>query len=148
VSARIVDKKKLRKEFGHVVMMNGSVAECTFSALVNVVIQDREMELNCIVADIVPGFDLLLGMDVVERFGCVQIGVNGGGVKFLDSGLLAAGPPAFIGIEDDDFSARFNDGAWSVNWKWVENAPVLENRVSEYRVPEPAREEYKNEVAE
>ena len=95
-----------------------------------------------------PGFDLLLGMDVVEQLGGVQISHDGRQVRFLGR-LPVAAVSADVRIDDNDFSAVFTGGVWTVKWRWLDGSPPkLVNRIHAYRVPERAQEEYEKEVDE
>ena len=77
VSRRMVSTKDMRPLYKKVVMMNGTVSTCDHAASVNIEICGTVVGLNCLVADIVPGFDILLGMDAVAALGGVQISQNG-----------------------------------------------------------------------
>jgi hypothetical protein len=53
-------------------------------------------------------------------------------------------------IEDADFVAVFQDGAWTISWKWMDGAgfPESTNQIPEYRVASHKRDEYEREVDE
>jgi transposase InsO family protein len=124
-------------------MMNGDVVVCKRAAVVEVVVQGFRVTLDCLIAGVVPGFDLLLGMDAVAMLGGVQVDLAG--VRFLGGGSVAAAL-SDVCIEDKDFVASFRGGAWTVSWRWVGEPPVLMNRVPAYRVPPDARQEYEDEI--
>ena len=92
-------------------MMNGSVEECKCSALVDVVVQGCEIKIDCLVTDIVSGFDLLFGMGAIRRL----IGEDGSIIQFPAAYEVAS---ASICVEDADFSADSMDGVWMVKWNW------------------------------
>ena len=77
----------------------------------------RELSLDCLVTDLLPGFDMLLGMDAVALMGGATIGANGD-VEFANVVSSVAHVPASLRIEDDDFSANFTEGRWIVGWNW------------------------------
>jgi ribonuclease HI len=130
-----------------VVMMNGELSECQFAVVLNVVVHGMTVVLDCLVADVVPGYDLLLGMDGVKELGGVEVCGNGSRVTFLKEKRIVAMAEE-VAVHDKDFSAIFKNGAWTVEWKWLESPPKLHNRVSSYRVPQEAQEAYDQEIAE
>jgi hypothetical protein len=140
-SARI---KRIREA---VVMMDGSSVQCTRGAIVRVVVDGEVVEIDCLVVDTVPGYDVLLGMDTIRQLGGVQISADGGGVQFT-KGKVVAAVSANVTIDDKDFVATFQDGHWSMRWKWIDGPPVLTNHVASYRVPVEVRKEFNREVNE
>ena len=110
-----------------ITMMNGDVVLCkgTWSTMVN----KNEFPLNCLVSNVVPGYGMLLGMDAITILGGVHVSGGGRLIQFgCDvSSTCAAGVVSGLQIEDQDFSARFEDGKWVVKYKWVNGAhePVL-----------------------
>jgi hypothetical protein len=89
-------------------MMNGLVAQCNRAVEVDMDVEGKNVMLDCLTANIVPGFDLLLGMDAVERLGGIQVSRDGRNVKFLGGEYFAAMSMG-ISIDDKDFSAQFRD---------------------------------------
>ena len=53
-----------------------------------------------------------------------------------------------LSIEEDDFSATFQDGRWTVQWKWKAEEPVLKNKCGAYGVSVESRAEYEKELQE
>ena len=53
-------------------------------------------------------------------------------------------------IEDKDFTAKFEDGAWHVAWKWVGDTapPALRNDVAQYRMSDEVKSAFSEEVNE
>ena len=47
--------------------MNGVTVETRFSCCCKVVVDGHVVEVDCLVSDLVRGFDILLGMDVVAK---------------------------------------------------------------------------------
>lgn len=61
--------------------------------------------------------------------------------------VAAAAMPVLL--DDTDFKAEFNNGRWTVNWKWADGvAPKLENYVTQYAVKPSAMKEFNTEVHE
>jgi hypothetical protein len=128
-------------------MMNGSTAECLQAVTVVMEVSGISVELDCLVVDTVPGFDMLLGIDAINKLGGVKICSDGERVQFLKKRLIAA-VSTNLAIDDKDFEAVFENGSWLVKWKWVDGPPVLQNRVTSYRVSKDVREEYDKEIKE
>ena len=130
-----------------ITMMNGRQAVCRAASQLKVACHGRRFNLSCLVADVVPGFDLLMGMDAIRKLGGVQVSRDGTRVTFLEQENVSA-MSTEVRIDDKDFEAVFTNGAWTVSWKWVEGAPTLKNHIASYKVPEQARDEYESEVKE
>jgi len=150
-----------------VTMMNGEQVKCGKADGVELRYDGMTAYLQCLVSDVLPGFDVLLGMDLIKRFGGVDIGKNGD-VRFHGSGrsefrkcveqrqgerTTAAGlrsqenEAKLIEIDDPDFSAVFQNGTWTVKWKWKDGKePALRNRIAEYSMKETIRQDYEREL--
>jgi ribonuclease HI len=131
-------------------MMNGDVMACESSCRVLVLVGGHEFSLDCLVTELLPGFDMLLGMDAVAIIGGVRIGGDGS-VTFANVVSAAAQAQSrSLELKDEDFSANFSNGKWEVRWNW--NGEVgnleLENNVSQYKIPEDAKCEFDTEVGE
>ena len=105
------------------------------------------LKMNMLVVNIKPlGFDLLLGMDVIKKLGCVYIN-EGGKAHFAE---VAHTLGAIIELEQPDFRAEFDQRikSWTVSWKWSSDQPPekLYNRVPEYTISVGARAEYDKEL--
>jgi hypothetical protein len=126
-------------------MMNSDIVECSRAAVVDLEVQGRRVSVDCLVTSVVPGFDVLLGMDAVCRLGGVLILPNGQ-IEFGSAHACVAATEVSDGgeleIVDRDFKAVFRDGAWSVAWSWTGEPPVLENHLPSYTVAEGARKKY------
>lgn len=154
LSPTVVKRTQTRPAKEQVMMMSGDSVECKLAAVVEVIVQRIHIRLDCLVANVVAGYDVLLGMDAVTMLGGVQVGNE---VRFLGGGgggggEAKSGPVAAMSMEvridDDDFAAVFAEGAWTVTWKWLGDAPLLSNRVPAYRIPREVRNEYDAEVQE
>ena len=60
VSRRVVRHSKLSSVNEPVVMMNGDVSVCTESCWVSVSVEGNVLLLNCLISEVVPGFQMLL----------------------------------------------------------------------------------------
>ena len=63
-------------------MMNGNSIEIKHQIVVNLSINDTTIDLECLVADIVPEYQMLLGMDAIRLLGGVQVGRDGETINF------------------------------------------------------------------
>jgi transposase InsO family protein len=138
---------KMKPSNERIVMMNGEVESCTHVALVDMVVEGNKVTLNCLIADIVSGFDVLLGMDAIDKLGGVSISNNGKTVRFLRETSIAS-VSVEMNIVDKDFSAQFRDGIWVVKWNWLEGPPKIVNSVPGYRVQKEIKDEYDKEIDE
>lgn len=151
-----------RSDSERIVMMNGTTVNCDRVADVCIELDGVRWKQACLTCDILPGYKMLLGMDVINRMGGVRI--SDGEVRFSPAGRASgvstttACAASDLRIEDCDFSATFEDGKWVVKWKWNEKVdccsktdrvlacPVLQNRISHYPPSESVREDFEHEV--
>ena len=145
VSSRVVRGSQVVPVCVPVQMMNGESATCRGSIVGDIVVSGASVAVDCLVSDVVPGFDLLLGMDVIRALGgCV---IDDAGVCFRGIKAACAAVKS-VGVEDPDFSAVFADGKWVVKWNWNEEEPVLANTVANFRIKPEADAEFNAEVEE
>jgi hypothetical protein len=71
VSERIVKQSELSATAAVVTMMNGSEIRCPKECILKLCIEGKELTTRCLVASILSGVDLLLGIDVVRCMGGV-----------------------------------------------------------------------------
>ena len=66
---------KLRRSAQEIVMMNGQSVTCDASLSCDLVVEHRRIEMTCLVAEVLPGFNVLLGMDAIStcKLGGVHI---------------------------------------------------------------------------
>lgn len=134
---------------GGVMTVNGVEVKCGISTAV-LTVCGRELRVQCLVLDsLLTYFDLVLGMDVVERLGGVNVacgkvvfGVSASSV-LMDN---AADGSSGLQMEDVDFSARFDGQKWIVRWNWIGEEPVLHNQVACYKVSADVQDEFDQEV--
>ena len=114
------------------------------------------MTIEVIVADrLVPGVEAIIGMDVICRLGGVTI-TKDGAVQFATNRWAATSNPGVTTLEerestrheirDQDFTAEFADGRWTVEWKWLTGPPLLKNKVSLYKLKEVEKAAFNEEV--
>lgn len=152
ISAKCGVKCQIRKTQEKVVMMNGDETTCFQVALVSLVVASINLKVECLMADIVPGVDMLLGMDIIGRLGGLRIGSDGC-VRFGDDNIACLFKRSEcqnepIVVSDKDFSAVFKDGKWEVEWNWLDGPPKLANQIPGYRVPGEVAVEFHKEVEE
>ena len=172
VSTAVVASSKKVVVNQHVMMMNGQSNVCKEAIVGNLCVDNVNVVVNCLVADLLPGYDMMLGMDVINLLGGVQV-TQGGNVvvfgrhpnnactdkmgevsshqKLYDNAIVAsysAESVAAVQIVDKDFSARFEDGRWIVSWEWLEKEqlPTLTSRIGEYAIDSTVRQQFDNEV--
>jgi hypothetical protein len=147
----IAKRGRIARTSQRIVMMNGERVNCGASSVVSVRVSGKECVLDCLVADILPGFQMLLGMDAIAAVGGVKIG-GSGLVTFNETAACAAtAEPAAkmrLQVQDEDFSAVFAEGKWVVKWSWKLDgkSPALKNGVAQYSVADDARTAFDEEV--
>ena len=135
-----------------VVMMNGAEQPCEQIFGVNMEMQGAKISLNCLVSRILPGVDVLIGVDAVHALGGVKIDGEGRvammrGRTVDVAALVKDCSSKELTITDQDFLAVFKDGAWTVTWKWKDDVPPnLKNRVAEYEIRTDIKEAYEKEL--
>jgi hypothetical protein len=128
-----------------VVMMNGEASICAESACLTIGVNGKEVCVNVLVTSVLPGFGMLLGMDVIDLLGGCHIVKDT--VSFGSDGEICAVAESNC-IDDRDFSAKFQEGRWIVRWKWNGEAPTLTNWVSQFKIKAEAEEGFNAEVRE
>ena len=93
---------------------------------------------------IIPGCDVLLGMDIVEKLGGVSISPDGRRIQFCHNACLLA-VDKVERISDKDFTAEFVNGRWLVSWN-NESKPCLTNMVPQYRMDPEVEEAFSSEI--
>ena len=73
VSQKVLGKVNTRPVSERVVTMSGAVVKCTRAASIEMLVGENTVCLECLIANIMPGFDVLMGMDAVQQLGGVQI---------------------------------------------------------------------------
>ena len=133
-----------------VTMLNGERTQCCGDAVVELWVDDQRLINRCLVAPLlVCGADVILGMDVIKCMGGVSTGKDSSviwGNNCCAAGAVSVRDDKRMQIEDSDFSAVFDGEKWTIEWKWVDGEPKLENRCPEYAVPDRHREEFDSEV--
>ena len=100
----------------HVITMSGDKIKCGFETEVNVQVRDRNLMLSCIVTPrIIEGYQLLLGMDAINKIGCVIF--RRGEVFFGNVARVEVRQTPTMEVIDKDFTAHFNGRCWSVSWQ-------------------------------
>ena len=136
-----------------IVMMNGTSIEIMGQACCEVGVGEKKCMLDClIVGKMVPGVQMIFGMDGIVSFGGLKIDENG---KLVLNGVINAEMDCTSGcvsdsscltIDDENFSAAFENGKWVVKWKWKNDVPpaVLENDIAQYRMEDGVRERFES----
>lgn len=129
-------------------MLIGPNTECKAENSIDLLINDVEVRVGCLVAPIfVCCAEVILEVDIIKQLDGV-IMVKDGKV-FWGARLCASARNSNneqFKIEDNEFLAVFNNGVWIVEWKWQNKEPMLSNRCEEYTVPPYCLEEYETEV--
>ena len=173
-SKSIISKKLVRnfnvcKINKRVQMMDGSLSKCTKSCWSQIEVSSKTIVVDCLVMDILPKIDMLLGMDAIELLGGVvikspndvefvtkskclkreivkSVNLNYGCVSKDKECNAEANREDKIEIEDVDFQAEFKKGKWTVDWNWNISQPEYKNSVSQYNVPLKAVEKFDAEL--
>ena len=128
--------------------MNGERVKCEERENVAIAYGAAQVSLNCLLAGLLRGFDMLLGMDAIMRLGGLEVD-RMGRICFPNTVACASQEKdREVEIEDDDFSVKFGDGKWTAKWKWSSgfSDPALKNAVSEYRISSESKCQYENEI--
>ena len=145
-----------RENVGIVRMANGDGLEVEGYTEIQLSIGDRIMNVRCICAKrMIPGIDIIIGMDVLITIGGVIIDENG--VKFnggheeketrkMRNCVAAREEEKTHVIKDEDFEAKFVGTAWKVKWKWKGTAPEIQGRISQYKMSEEILEKFNEEI--
>ncbi|XP_054285261.1 uncharacterized protein LOC129001833 [Macrosteles quadrilineatus] len=139
----------------------GAVAQANAKVFKVVLIRGVPLKLSCLVASVLPRYQMLLGMDAVTAMGGVTIDGDGT-ITFrdVDIGAMAEAKKELcvketsengndeIAINDCDFNAKFVDGKWTVEWNWKDGGktPKINNQVPSYSISKEAREAFDAEV--
>ena len=69
----------------------------------------------------------LLGFKCIKMLGGVKFHVNGDVTLSVHD---TAAVVFSLTLDDPDFTAKFDDGRWTVKWRWRDEAPRLKNCLS------------------
>ena len=144
VRSNLVGKPLHPKE---ILTVDGRIAQCEGEILCNLVVQGREVSINCLAMKrMIRGVDVILGLDVIGNLGGVH--VSNDGASFGLGAVAIKNRPCNESITDEDFEAVFDGKCWTVKWRWKDEVPILKNRVAEYTVKPHLRQEYESEIEE
>ena len=149
-------------------MMNGQRVSNVHSCACEVQIGESIVSVDCLITNVVPGYGVLLGMDIIDKLGGVTVRKQGKEVCFgveeelsnleKDSStrerervvVASACDVETLAISDKDFEAEFKNGKWEVSWVWAEGdeAPLLRNRVEQYSMADDVKSAFHREVQE
>lgn len=144
-------------KLGEVVAVDGTIVPCGKGYL-DLGVGGRKLSVQCLVLDsMLKEFDLILGMDVIERLGGVAVSGNRGvtfgtaAVVIARSNVVLAPPDGpgekIMEVEDVDFSARFDGTRWTARWKWVvDKEPRTHGTVACYAMHDRLTPEFNAEV--
>lgn len=151
ISRRLIPSGKLGRNGQYsIMMMNGESVKCAGCYDCELTVEGCKLRLNCLVADVLPGYDVILGMDAIKIMGGVWIGGDGSQVSFDRNEVCASAGGSELKIDDQDFYAEFRDGQWHVSWKWVEgtSGPKLRNSVAQYKMDAEVEGSFSSEIEE
>ena len=129
-------------------MLNGATTECGGEVDIDLCI-DGTLVLSCclVASNLVCDVDVILGFDTMKRLGGVVISPDGSvswGSKSCAVSLTSN--VGFLSIEDSDFTAEFDGKKWTIEWKWHNGEPQLNNQCGQYAVPAECMDEYEAEL--
>ena len=118
-----------------VVAFDGRRVPCHGRAVVSLIVQQSEIQVDIIVSPtMLPGIDLVLGIDAIQQLGGMSLCNE---KVYFGGGTCAAGvsmnEEESLVVEDKDFRAVFDGSVWTVRWKWKNDlVPSLKNRIACY----------------
>ncbi|KAI0985923.1 hypothetical protein GJ496_009250 [Pomphorhynchus laevis] len=117
---------------------DGSKVTCKETVEVDIQVQGGAViKTSCLFVDMNIPFDALVGMDIINRLGGIQI--SRGSEKFLGMRVSF--------IIDDDFSAIFDRKSWSCEWVWKNGEPEkLYNSIAYYSIDPDLQQDFEKEV--
>ncbi|KAG0699585.1 hypothetical protein GWK47_002949 [Chionoecetes opilio] len=136
--------------------MRGERCECMGMGEVHVqLLSGPSVTMRALVMRTRPlGFDFVMGMNGINALRGVTVR-SLDNVKFgiEESEVVTAAATALQrNVDEKDFGVTYDVKAhtWTVSWKWSSGTgpPRLQNTVSEYRMPQAARQEYENELCQ
>jgi hypothetical protein len=151
LSTSIVEPADLEPVSHTIIMMNGERVVCKGISHANVIVDvGVEAMLECLVTEVLPGCEMLLGMDAIRAMGGVEIGEDGKASFKRRSMCVLAEKDSAVRIDDEDFVGEFKDGHWTVEWKWNagDAGPILANKVPQYSIDPAAKGAFEEEVRE
>ncbi|KAI0983140.1 hypothetical protein GJ496_005970 [Pomphorhynchus laevis] len=112
------------------------------------------IKTSCLSVDMDIPFDALVGMDIINRLGGIQI--FQGSVKFLrDADVVHHASASHVSskrqmpsvsIRDDDFSAIFDRNSWSCEWVWKNGEPEkMYNSIASYSIDTDLQQDFEKE---
>ena len=151
VSQTIVDGEGRGVE---ITLMDGRAVRSAGEARVAIEIDREEFLVECVVMSrVVPGFDVILGIDVLKQFKSVTF--EGTNVVFEHRNIDSLGAAACalgganvaeIVLDDVDFEAMFDGRIWTVAWKWADAEAVRGSAQERYAVNEDIRADFEKEI--
>ena len=148
ISSRLVQNasKSARSGVWELMAVDGSVVSCD-KVTVSMTINDTFLAVPCyVMTSLLAAFDLILGMDVIERLGGLRLCCGDGSIQFGLAARRGETEQEELVVDDVDFSARFDGSKWSVRWKWSNCEPNLSNTISCYRVRPDIKQKFDEEV--
>ena len=83
---------------------------------------NRVINLHCLVYNLLFDYDFLLGFECIKMLGGFKFDVNGDvTLSVHDTAALLFS----LTLDDPDFTAKFDDGWWTVKWRWRDEASRL-----------------------
>ena len=154
ISAKLVSN--VNDSDTEIMAVNGKAISCEGTALVRLQISEWCIEHEFLVMkELIPGIPVILGLDVIDRFGGVSIGA--GTVKFkkekndqqfeeVAMASCSSSKKEPIEINDPDFTGKFEGGKWTVAWRWKGDPPKLINRKANYGIPDTLSKAFDDEI--
>lgn len=136
----------VRTDTRDIVMMDGSIVRCHSCVKMHVYVCGNKVDLDCIIAEVLPGYEILLGVDAISQLGGVYVSGSGEPVEFGRRGNQHVGCTS-IALNDCDYDIKFQNGKWVAKWTWdCGEPPCLTNRVPNYRIDDNVVSQYEKVV--
>ena len=147
--SQTIASKSLIKNFvpcrGEVVTVDGNRVKCCGTGDLSMVVSNQQLEIKALVLDkLLPQYQIVLGIDIISRLNGVWIDGTGQGIVRFGMSNVAVSPR--LQIYDKDFAAMFDGEKWTMEWKWIDTAPTLQNRTVCYSIPVSAKEVFDVEL--
>jgi hypothetical protein len=131
-----------------ILTVDGSKIHGVGEAEVAITIESLSKKVRCLVmSDLVLGYDVIVGMDVIYLFGGVNISKSR--VQFEQCQHVkhvAVALSDWPSISDKDFEAVFDGEKWTVSWKWRNAEPILKNNIDKYAMNADVQGKFESEL--
>mgnify|MGYP003417316483 FL=1 len=139
-----VDARRVR-----ILLADGKYGESSETRDVCLEVVGKRMNVQCIVlAEMLNGVDVIVGMDVLMKVGGMR--VTSEGVEFDAEGTVGCSVLDSLSSEhrilDPDYEAWFDGEKWTVKWFWNEREPCVRENIANYGISCDVKEKFDEEI--